>query len=153
MRRSWIALLAVAVLLASAGARAAAVSPERVEALERRNAELEVHNQDLERRLESLEQRDRERARQDDERDLGAPLADWARRIRIGGSANTGYYRGGDESPFEDTSFQVWDARFFLDAFATLDSETAFPAGLGLLIDGFRGWLAAPGTAPGVGSR
>jgi len=44
-------------------------------------------------------------------------------------------------------------ARFFLDDFATLDSETAFPAGLRLLIDGFRGWLAAPEAAPGVGSR
>jgi len=35
-------------------------------------------------------------------------------------------------------------ARFFLDDFAALDSATAFPAGLRLLIDGFRGWLAAP---------
>ena len=40
-------------------------------------------------------------------------------------------------------------ARFFLDDFSTLDSATAFPAGLRLLIDGFRGWLAAPETAPG----
>lgn len=35
-------------------------------------------------------------------------------------------------------------ARFFLDAFATLDSATAFPTGLRLLIDGFRNWLGAP---------
>lgn len=32
-------------------------------------------------------------------------------------------------------------ARYFVDAFAPLDSATAFPVGLRLLIDGFRGWL------------
>lgn len=115
MRRSGVVVLLL--LFATAPARAAdAVSPERLEALERDNATLRVHNEDLERRLSELEQRDRERVRGEDERDLGAPLAEWARRIRIGGSANVGYYRGGDESPFEDTGFDVWDARFFLDA-------------------------------------
>lgn len=33
-------------------------------------------------------------------------------------------------------------AHFIADAFAALDSATAFPAGLQLLIDGFEGWLA-----------
>jgi hypothetical protein len=117
MFRSGVLFVAMAVTLA---ARVAAgedgVSRDRVEALERRNAELEVHNQDLERRLEGLEQRERERTKQEDEHDLGAPLAEWARRVRISGSANVGYYGGTDESIFEDTGFQVWDARFFLDA-------------------------------------
>lgn len=108
---------ALALALAAAHATAAEeISRERFEALERRNAELEVHNQDLARRLDALEQRDRERERAEEVRDLGAPLADWARRVRLGGSLNAGYYRGGDESIFEDTSFDVWDARFFLDA-------------------------------------
>jgi AcrR family transcriptional regulator len=40
------------------------------------------------------------------------------------------------------------DARFFLDDFATLDSAKAFPAGLRLMIDGFRGWLLEPAAAP-----
>jgi len=114
MRRSLV--LAALCFLLPAPARAESVSPDRVEALERRNAELETHNQDLERRLEALEARERERAQNDDVQQLGAPLADWARRVRLGGSVNTGYYHGGDESQFEDVGFDVWDARFFLDA-------------------------------------
>jgi hypothetical protein len=107
-----------ALLVIAAPSEAVDVTPERVEALEKRNAVLEQQNQDLARRLDDLEAREQERervesARQDAE--LGAGLADWARRIRVSGSANMGYYRG-DDSPFQDLSFQVWDARFFLDA-------------------------------------
>ena len=36
---------------------------------------------------------------------------------------------------------EVEHARFFIGAFAALDSATAFPAGLRILIDGFRSWL------------
>jgi len=116
MRRSVALLLATALTAPLAAGAEDGVSGERFEALERRNAELEVHHQDLEDRLGALEQRERERAKSEDDHELGAPLAEWARRIRIGGSANTGYYRGGDESFWQDTGFQVWDARFFLDA-------------------------------------
>jgi hypothetical protein len=124
MSRSAVAWIAAAALLSPGVAFAAeSVSNDRVEALERRNAELEVNNQDLERRLEGIEQRERERTQNEDVHDLGAPLAEWARRVRISGSANTGYYRGTDESIFEDTGFQVWDARFFLDADLGRDVE------------------------------
>lgn len=44
----------------------------------------------------------------------GAASGGWADRVRIGGSANTGFF-GGDTAPFDD-SFKVWDARLFVDA-------------------------------------
>ncbi len=110
-------MLAVLAVLAPPARAEDAITRERFDALERRNEELAVHNQDLEQRLEDLEQRDRERTQSDTakENDFGA-LTDWARRIRISGSAQTGYLYGGAETPFEDVSFSVWDARLFLDA-------------------------------------
>jgi AcrR family transcriptional regulator len=36
---------------------------------------------------------------------------------------------------------QMQGARFFIEAFSTLDSATSFPEGLKLLIDSFAGWL------------
>jgi hypothetical protein len=115
--RSSVAAIAVGVLAALAASAEDVVSRDRVEALERRNEELAIHNQDLERRLEELEQRDRERSKAEtaEKNDFGN-FTEWARRIRISGSANTGYYYGGTGTPFEDTSFSVWDARLFLDA-------------------------------------
>lgn len=48
---------------------------------------------------------------------------------------------------------QLLGAHYIADSFAALDSDTAFPAGLKLLIDGFEGWLpqgatASPGRKP-----
>ncbi|RIL03945.1 MAG: hypothetical protein DCC71_14605 [Proteobacteria bacterium] len=115
MRRDALAVL-FALLVAPAPTHAEEPSRQQVDALLQDNRDLRRHNEDLERRLGELERRERERSRADDERTLGAPLADWTRRVRLGGSANAGYYRGSDETFFEDASFQVWDARFFLDA-------------------------------------
>jgi len=42
--------------------------------------------------------------------------ADWTRLLRLGGSVNTGYYGGQSHSLFDPGSFQIWDARVFLDA-------------------------------------
>lgn len=109
---AWLAAIALAL---PAGAQP--VTPERVEALERRNEQLETSNADLLRRLEELEARDRERTRAESaaiDGSMGA-VGDWARRLRISGSTNGGYYYGGDETAFQDLSFQVFDARFFLD--------------------------------------
>jgi AcrR family transcriptional regulator len=50
------------------------------------------------------------------------------------------YIRGQIESR---PSGQSPGAHYFADAFATLDSATAFPEGLRLLIDGFASWLPA----------
>lgn len=50
------------------------------------------------------------------------------------------YIRGQIESHGEQ---ELPHAHFFLDAFSTLDSATAFPEGLRLLIESFRSWLPA----------
>ena len=115
--RSSLVAIAIGVLAALAAPAEDAVTRDRIEALERRNEELAIHNQDLEQRLEELEQRDHERSKAEtaEENDFGN-FTEWARRIRISGSANTGYYYGGTGTPFEDTSFSIWDARLFLDA-------------------------------------
>lgn len=109
--------IAVALLAASSASAEETITRDRVEALERRNEELAIHNQDLEQRLEDLERRDRERSESEsaEQNDFGS-MTEWARRIRISGSANAGYYYGGTDTPFQDTSFSVWDARMFLDA-------------------------------------
>jgi AcrR family transcriptional regulator len=39
---------------------------------------------------------------------------------------------------------ELQGARYFLDAFSTLDSATTFPEGLRLLIDSFKSWLKPP---------
>lgn len=63
--------------------------------------------EELERRIQELE---------DAEPSSGHSLADWTRRVKLGGSANTGYYWGETDSTFHEDTFQVWDARFFIDA-------------------------------------
>ena len=106
------------VLLATCAARAEDdATRARMDALERRNEELALHNQDMAQRLEELEQRDRERVASENAKlnDFGN-LSEWAKRIRISGSANAGYYHGGTDTPFDDVNFQIWDLRFFLDA-------------------------------------
>lgn len=42
--------------------------------------------------------------------------ADWTRLVRLGGSANAGYYGGQDDAVTDPDSFQIWDARLFVDA-------------------------------------
>ena len=114
MRSSLVAIGLFAAVSASAEE---AITPARLEALERRNEELALQNQDLAQRLEDLERRDHDRSRSEnaEQNDFGS-LTEWARRIRISGSADTGYFYGGTDTPFQDTSFAVWDARMFLDA-------------------------------------
>ena len=64
-------------------------------------------------RLERLEKRIEELETAGDAR---STLADWAQHISLGGSARTGWYGGQQDSSFHDDNFQVWDARFFIDA-------------------------------------
>jgi hypothetical protein len=97
LRRDVAAFLAALALVVPAARAEEGVTRERIEALERRIEQLE------------REKEEREAA----EAGLGA---DWTRRVRLSGSADAGYYAGSDESPFADTNFAVWDARFFLDA-------------------------------------
>jgi hypothetical protein len=65
-------------------------------------------------RIEALEQRIQEL--EDGEPSAGNSLADWTQRVKLGGSANAGYYWGETDSTFHEDTFQVWDARFFIDA-------------------------------------
>lgn len=60
------------------------------------------------------------------------------------------YIRGQIESHPAD---ELAHARYFLDAFASLDSATAFPEGLRIMIAGFRGWLSQAGVAAAQAHR
>ena len=110
-------VIAFGLLVAFAARAEDEATKARMDALERRNQELALQNQDMAQRLEDLEARDRERAQSENAKlnDFGN-LTEWAKRIRLSGSANSGYYYGGTETPFDDVNFQVWDLRLFLDA-------------------------------------
>jgi hypothetical protein len=96
--RGLYALALGLLVLARAADAEEGVTRERIEALERRIAELEA-------------ERDERRRREEE-----SLLGDWTRRLRLSGSMRGGYYAGSDDSPFEDLRFHVWDARLFLDA-------------------------------------
>src|SRR5258706_3273510 len=90
-----------ALLLASAIARAEEAAPpdaNRIEALERRVGE--------------LEQAETQRA----SAATPAWLPEWTQRVRLGGSADVGYFQRGRLTPEDSDAFQVWDARLFVDA-------------------------------------
>ena len=67
----------------------------------------------LERRVEVLE---REAAEERVEPAAASGLSRVAEHVSLGGSANAGYYDGMDAHPWQGKGFQVWDARFFVDA-------------------------------------
>jgi len=90
--RSMLACTLVSATLA-AGVRADEESAARIEALERRVEELER-----------------------DAKPETSAWASWAEHVALGGSANTGYYDAAGAHPWKDRGFQVWDARFFVDA-------------------------------------
>jgi hypothetical protein len=104
-RGPWILLACLPWLTASAHAEDDALRA-RLEVLERRNAELETRVRDLEQEQSAAGARDA----------APAGRADWTDRVRLSGSANAGYYRGGSGTPFDESSFQLWDARLFVDA-------------------------------------
>jgi hypothetical protein len=75
------------------------------------------------RKIEALEQRvqelEAERALRDERTPPAAEssrTADWTRRLRISGSSDQGFFGGGDDSQTPKDGFDIWDARFFLDA-------------------------------------
>src|SRR3989442_4421613 len=67
---------------------------------------------ELERRVGELEQAGAERS--------SAPpatwLPEWTQRVRLSGSASVGYFHRGDLTPEDESAFEVWDARLFVDA-------------------------------------
>lgn len=40
----------------------------------------------------------------------------WTDRVRLSGSAEVGFFGGGSDSVTSDEGFEIWDARFFIDA-------------------------------------
>ncbi|MDH4017627.1 MAG: hypothetical protein OEV20_09815 [Actinomycetota bacterium] len=97
--RAAIVLAAAALLSPVDTARAADEDDARLEALEERIEELET---------------ERDAAREGSESRFG-PGA-WTRHVRIGGSANVGWYDGQSDGVVAGSGFQVRDARFFVDA-------------------------------------
>jgi len=98
-----IGLAALLTLLASS-----AIAEETTPADEDRMAELE-------RRIEELEAENEDRPPEDGSA-WSSAWAEWTRRVRLGGSANTGYYWGSEGNVLANEGFRVWDARFFVDA-------------------------------------
>ncbi len=95
MRRRTLVIALLGLGLCSPAARAedAATEGQRIDELERRIEELE---------------RDTDGAT--------SRLADWTDHIALSGSLNTGYYAGEGAHPWNGDGFEVWDARFFIDA-------------------------------------
>lgn len=71
-------------------------------------------------KIERLEQRIQELEAKQESGGGGSEAvrsADWSRRVRIGGSANTGFFGGEPDSLFDPDGFKIWDARLFVDAY------------------------------------
>ena len=97
MRSNHVAIAGLAALwLLSIGADAhAADSPDT-----------EARLAEIERRLDGVE----------DDAPAGISGRSWTDFVRLGGSANAGWYDGRQNGPWMDGGFRVWDARFFIDA-------------------------------------
>jgi hypothetical protein len=94
MRRSLALALAGACLATGAGAADEQVLLEKIEQLELRIRDLEANQ------LRPVD---------------SAGVADWADRVRLGASVDTGFFGGQRNSLFDPDSFEVWDARLFVD--------------------------------------
>jgi hypothetical protein len=106
--RSGLAL-AAGLLAASARADEAALL-EKIERLERRIEELEG-------RLEPTRAEPGPAEPVPAEPGLAGPEGfRWADRVRLSGSADTGYFDGQEDTFFDPGSFEIWDARLFVDA-------------------------------------
>src|SRR5262245_36119998 len=91
-------IVGIALLAAAPAAADEAALLEKIERLEQRVLELEDE------RSQAAQQ-------------PAAPTSnDWTRKIRLGGSANAGYFGGGPDSTFDSDGFEIWDARVFVDA-------------------------------------
>jgi len=85
-------------------------------------ADESVTLEDLARRVGALEDAEQEKAAEQDTRQGAAaswfdPSSNlWFQRIRLGGSADTGFFQGRKDSEFHHGRFEIYDTRFFVDA-------------------------------------
>jgi hypothetical protein len=100
MRRLLAGLLTSCAAVSAAADEAALL--EKIQALEERVQQLEAEQAvEVERVTNAAEQ---------------SRSADWTRRVRISGSADTGFFGGQPDSLYTPEGFKIWDSRFFLDA-------------------------------------
>lgn len=105
-----LALLALGAPARSAADDAALL--EHVLGLEARVAELEAHQDELQ---AALDQRS-PAAPASEALPAGGAAREWSDRIRLSGSASTGWIDGEAQGVYPDGTFQIWDARLFLEA-------------------------------------
>jgi hypothetical protein len=112
------ALGAAALALASAPARGSqpAAASEREAQLLERIAELETRVRQLEDEREAPPARELERRLEALETQGPSGATGWPARLRLSGSASTGYFDSAKDGFFPEGSFEVWDARLFLEA-------------------------------------
>ena len=108
---AWLALSGLALLLPSGTAAQDEDLKQRVEGLEERLRELES-----ERAVDPAPSADEPVSEPTLADSAQRSLAEWARYVRVSGSANTGYYYGQTDSVMSDRDFRAWDARLFVDA-------------------------------------
>ena len=87
----------------------------------------------LEERVEQLETRDQDKDAQPayeakaleyQQKDFEKG-ASWADRVRLSGSAETGWFGGGADSVQPNEEFEIWDSRFFVEAELARDVKLA----------------------------
>ncbi|HEY8156991.1 MAG TPA: hypothetical protein VII72_22890 [Myxococcota bacterium] len=127
-------LVCLASLAPAAGVRAASEEEllEIIHRLEQRVEQLETREEDERVQAESDPVA---REAEPENYDTGGS---WADRVRLSGSANTGWYGGAAHAVIPQDSFQVWDARFFVDAELARDvslGETTLVRDIGFLFE------------------
>jgi len=102
----------LALLVPAAGVRAQTESEllDIIHRLEQRVEQLETRDAD-----EDAQPRYEAKALEFDEKDFEQG-ASWADRVRISGSAETGWFGGESDSVTPNDQFQIWDTRFFVEA-------------------------------------
>ncbi|HVH20297.1 MAG TPA: hypothetical protein VNF72_18540 [Myxococcota bacterium] len=100
MKRFCAGVLALCVA-GPAGAQDAALM-EKIQALEERVQQLESEQAAEVDRVTSAAEQSR--------------AADWTRRVRLGGSADAGFFGGQPDSLYTPDGFKIWDSRTFIDA-------------------------------------
>ena len=133
-RSAAFTLLCLGTLTPAANVRAQS-EPELREIIER-----------LEKRVEQLETRDADeqaqpaneaRALEYDAQDFEKG-ASWADRIRLSGSASTGWFGGQSDSVTSNDVFEIWDSRFFVEADLARDvklAETTLVRDIGFMFE------------------